>query len=983
MVRALATVVKHLYSLVQDDCPKGLWAQGTKFARQKLVYGESSTDEEIVLRVKAPGLPVAPTVVFYPGDDEWDCDCPSQMESCAHVAAAIIALKKARDNGLDMPKNEKKGARVFYRFTSGKRTLRFKRTLVTEKSEKPLEGMVFTLVRKPGHKIDATNLDLEVDQVLGSRNSEILPIEKLSALFEKLQSIVDQEKVTLDGRQIFTDPFPILPLAKVRNNKEGVRLSVVPHPDIDEIIADGVVLCGETLRILGQQAVTGARLEHLPITMEYGKDRLGELVTKVLPELEGQVIPDIKTDRLPGTEGDIEPNVDIEVSQEEQSLSVLATLLYGDPPRARIENDRLIHFKGLVPLRDRARERDLITRLRDELHLVPGRRVKFDGADAAAFTQKLRRWRGEVAEKGDVLYRFPLVPKLLINGDKFEIYFETSGEEGKDQKRVDASAVIGAWRGGMAQVPIEGGAWAPLPSSWLKEHGNKVADLLAARELSRDETPLFVKPVLAELARELGAQAPVSFEKLAMLVEAFDELPSVKPPKGLKAELREYQKKGVDWLYFLRDAGLGAVLADDMGLGKTLQTLCALKPPALVVCPTSVLPNWQAEIKRFRPNMTTMIYHGPKRDLDKKADILITTYAILRLDQEKLSKKRWAAIVLDEAQAIKNPSSLVAKAAYRLNGSFRVALSGTPVENRLDELWSLFHFTNPGLLGRRPDFADRYSRPIAKGDQAATDKLRKHIKPFVLRRMKREVAPELPPRTDMVLHVELSPEERAVYDAVRVATRKDVVQMLSQGGSVVAALEALLRLRQAACHPSLIPGQTLEASAKVSTLVEALENAVEGGHKALVFSQWTSLLDLIEPKLRGKDIDFIRLDGSTSDRGKVVRTFQDDNGPPVLLASLKAGGTGLNLTAADHVFLCDPWWNPAAEDQAADRAHRIGQDRPVIVYRLVSKDTVEERIITLQEHKRSLADAALGNAAAATALSRDDLLFLLGDVAQK
>jgi SNF2 family DNA or RNA helicase len=380
---------------------------------------------------------------------------------------------------------------------------------------------------------------------------------------------------------------------------------------------------------------------------------------------------------------------------------------------------------------------------------------------------------------------------------------------------------------------------------------------------------------------------------------------------------------------------------------------------------------------RFRPGLRTAIYHGPRRALDPTADLTLTTYAILRLDAEALAAVRWDIAILDEAQAIKNPDSQAARAAYALEAGFRVALSGTPVENRLDELWSQLHFTNRGVLGGRGAFDDRFARPIAAGDAGAADRLRQKIRPFVLRRLKRDVAPELPPRVDAVLYCELEDEEKNVYEAVRAATRKEVVARLAEGGSVLAALEALLRLRQAACHPALVPGQFAVTSAKVERLLEALQDAAADGHKALVFSQWTSLLDLVEPHLARAQISFTRLDGSTRDRASVVASFQDEAGPPVLLISLKAGGTGLNLTAADHVFLLDPWWNPAVEDQAADRAHRIGQDKSVMVYRLVAKDTVEEGILALQDRKRRIAEAALGGAGQAAAITRDDLLALL------
>jgi SNF2 family DNA or RNA helicase len=495
---------------------------------------------------------------------------------------------------------------------------------------------------------------------------------------------------------------------------------------------------------------------------------------------------------------------------------------------------------------------------------------------------------------------------------------------------------------------------------------------------------------VAALCEALEQPPPPAFERLRALVGAgAAALPDEPLPADLHATLRDYQRDGVRWLAFLRQAGLGGLLADDMGLGKTLQALCAVQGRTLVVAPTSVLPNWAVEARRFRPSLRVCTYHGPVRTLDPTADLTLTTYALLRLDLEALCAVEWQTVVLDEAQAIKNPDSQVARAAYRVPGTFRIAMTGTPVENRLEDLWSQLHFANPGLLGGRGEFQEQYVRPIAAGQAARAAALRQRIRPFLLRRRKQEVARELPPRTDVVLYCELSPAERELYDAVRAATQDDVAKRLGAGDSVFAVLEALLRLRQAACHPALVPGserakacgaggdEPAQTSAKLERLRETLEECVAEEHKALVFSQWTSLLDRCEPVLQAAGLPFVRLDGSTRDRGAVVERFQDPAGPPVMLISLRAGGTGLNLTAADHVFLLDPWWNPAVEDQAADRAHRIGQDKPVLVHRLVARDTVEERILALQEHKRALAETAVGDASQAAAITRDELLALL------
>ncbi|TFH20671.1 MAG: DEAD/DEAH box helicase, partial [Myxococcales bacterium] len=538
---------------------------------------------------------------------------------------------------------------------------------------------------------------------------------------------------------------------------------------------------------------------------------------------------------------------------------------------------------------------------------------------------------------------------------------------------------------------------ARVPAGWLETHGHLVMDLLSAREQNEGRVPRAALPILGELCEALEAPPPFELERLRALLDAgagrkaagatddnADTADSVLAQARelcpeFQGELRHYQAVGVLWLGRLRDAGLGAVLADDMGLGKTIQALCVLEGRALVVCPRSVIHNWTREIERFRPGMSVDLYHGPRRTITPAA-VTLTTYATMRNDIEALCDVDWDAIVLDEAQAIKNPDSQVARAAFRLPGAFRLSLSGTPIENRPAEMWSQMHFCNRGLLGGRRDFADRYESPMLAGEAAATEKLRRRIRPFVLRRLKREVARELPPRTDSVLYVELEAEERAAYDAVRSATRADVVKRLSDGTTgVMAALEALLRLRQAACHRGLLPGSEAPTSSKVEALCEALEDAAADGHKALVFSQWTGFLDRIEPHLDELDLGYVRLDGSTRDRQAVVDAFQSEEGPPVMLVSLTAGGTGLNLTAADHVFLLDPWWNPAVEDQAADRAHRIGQDRPVMVYRLVAKDTVEERVLDLQERKRRIAEGVLTADAgsAAGGVTREDILALL------
>jgi hypothetical protein len=1015
-------VTDALIASIRRRCKSALWSQGVSLARAGAVALESRTAEEIVLRVRAPGRVVPLTVVLYPTESEWECDCESRVSPCEHVAAAAIVLAGPKDEddgqapgaadaGVKVPAGAL-GARVDYRFTRAGEGLRLARVLVAANgAETALDGTLRALLGNPTRaaSLQVEAADLRVDGLLeiGGGARGVLSPTKLDGL---LQLLAGAARVTVDGLATTISEEVILPLATLvdapgASGTAEVRLTISADPRVRAVVAPSVALCEDegrrALHRLGETELTGVWLQRLPVRRAFGAAELGELVTSVLPELARQTALDVRSARLPPVVRDLEPRIVLQLDQAGAAagggLSVLPALVYGSPPCARVDAGKLVYLRGPVPLRDLPAERRALKRLRAELDLLPGRRTSYSGADAPRFVEKLKRWRGDLAggAAGVVKPAATLEPRLRLatDGDaaagteavRFELTFAAVAAPGagpgaaQTGAGVDATAVIRAWQEGLGIVPLGDGGWASLPLGWLQKHGQRVADLLAARQ---DDGHLarHALPGLAALCAELEYPPPPALDRLAPLVAGFERLPEAPLPVDLTATLRAYQRQGVSWLSFLAGAGLGGVLADDMGLGKTLQAMCVFDSGSgrtLVVAPTSVIFNWQAELARFRPALSVCVYHGASRTLDPVADVTLTSYALLRLDAQALAGVAWRTVVLDEAQAIKNPDSQTARAAYALPASFRLALTGTPIENRLEELWSLMHFANRGLLGGRSDFADRHARPIAEGQAGAAAALRQRVRPFLLRRLKQDVAPELPPRTEAVLRVELGDGERAVYDAVRAATQKDILALLDGGQGVMQALEALLRLRQAACHPALVPGQTAQTSSKVEALLEALETAVAEDHKALVFSQWTSLLDLIEPALARAELPFVRLDGGTRDRAAVVSRFQAPGGPPVMLVSLKAGGSGLNLTAADHVFLCDPWWNPAVEAQAADRTHRIGQTRPVFVYRLVAAGTVEERILALQDSKRALMDAALGDGSAAAGLTRADLLALL------
>ena len=550
---------------------------------------------------------------------------------------------------------------------------------------------------------------------------------------------------------------------------------------------------------------------------------------------------------------------------------------------------------------------------------------------------------------------------------------------------------------GRRYVRLSDGSFARLDAQKVKEVLLRQAEILATGGGQGSRLPLSqagrIQELLEQVGRaHVGADAKDLFQKL----RAIDEIKGAKKPRALKAQLRPYQEAGFHWLAFLHDIGSGGVLADDMGLGKTIQTIALLlhvkaadekegRPfKALIVAPTSVVTNWLREMDRFAPSLTHALWHGGGRkdraDELETADVVVTSYALLRRDEELLAKLSLRYAILDEAQNIKNPLSATARAAKRLKADRRLALTGTPIENRLSEIWSIFDFVSPGLLGPLDKFEERYSRPIDGGDQKAATRLKATIHPFILRRAKGDVLKDLPEKIESDQYCEMQGEQGALYAAVLKEVRTQVMGEVEKQGmsrAHIQILAGLTRLRQAACDPRLLglPRDfTDDDSGKLVALRELLQTCVAGGHRTLVFSQFVSMLTLIKKALDEDKVRYCYLDGSTKDRPAVVDQFQREDGPPVFLISLKAGGSGLNLTAADTVIHFDPWWNPAVENQATDRAHRIGQTKVVTNYRLIAKGTIEEKILELGDRKRELVGAVLSeDAGGAKKLTKTDL----------
>ncbi len=569
-------------------------------------------------------------------------------------------------------------------------------------------------------------------------------------------------------------------------------------------------------------------------------------------------------------------------------------------------------------------------------------------------------------------------------------WFELHGEVDYGGATAKLPALLAALRRGENMVRLDDGTYGLLPEEWLSRFGT-IADMGTAEaghvRFRRNQAGLLD----ALLATQPEVDCDATFARVRDELRTFGGVGAGEQPAGFVGQLRDYQRDGIGWMDFLRRFGFGGCLADDMGVGKTAQVLALLEArraspesqgPSLVVVPKSLVFNWRQEAARFTPRLRVLDHTGMGRSVGSFSDydVILTTYGTLRRDAAEFKDIEFDYVVLDEAQAIKNAGTESAKAARLLHGRNRLALSGTPVENHLGELWSIFEFLNPGMLGAG---VFKLAGNAGRNPSEETRRLLAHaLRPFILRRTKEQVARELPPKSEQTIFCELERAQRKLYNDLRLHYRNSLLGMVETKGlakSKIQVLEALLRLRQAACHPALIdPKRRKDPSAKLDVLIDRLEEIAAEGHKALVFSQFTSLLSLVQDRLDESGMVYEYLDGATRDRQQRVERFQTDPHCPLFLISLKAGGLGLNLTAAEYVFLLDPWWNPAVEAQAVDRAHRIGQMHQVFAYRLIARDTVEEKILELQSSKRDLANAIIGeDNSLIRDLKREDLELLL------
>jgi SNF2 family DNA or RNA helicase len=983
---------------VQKKIPPGLWSRGVELARLGFVRTDTATwnpknpPAECRFAVLVKDVVKVPQIHLYLDDEDITCSCVRRAEFCEHIAAVVAWIKNPtpitqQTNTQQAP--EARSAQIAYVIQA------------ETKEEDPHHPPLLLITRKilgstqANALAEAPTLDTSLVSRIGAQQTGRL-IAKDAAL--RVQAI--DCDLRLDGllkpgtTSISSQGF--FPIARYLRESQQVYINGKPTSIVLETrkpkgeLKPGPGLSWELtvhvgpsqqspVELLasedGSQQVMRVRrgTSLLPKSRTYTADERAQMVAE-LPKLQEALDLDVFGE-IPEV-SDVQPVLNLKLEPIDQDQwSAQVTILYP------VQNPALTVYQ-----RNPGKEHALERQAQMEFHLKLNQTQVIETPRALEIkerAQKLKIRLGTLLNHSQTLHATKLAPLVSLSSDG-------RPEISLGSEDVSLERAWSAFEAGESVVSGGSGRWFALPTAWFSKNRSMLERFLLLRDsrasLLNPEMTEFLKTSIAETNaitedpnRPTSAAATAIASGHASLhdaIRALDKEPKV--PK-LEAQLRDYQLHGVKWLLRLKKVGLGALLADDMGLGKTLQAIATLdhKKQTLVVCPTSVLWNWRDQISRFRPELSLGVFWGPNRDWKKvhKSSVIITSYSLLKSEIDTFRKTTWDAVIADESQTLKNPYSQAAQLIKQIPARFRIALSGTPLENRLTDLWSQMDFAVPGILGPKRD-AGSLSIP----------QIQSRIQGFFLRRTKEEVAKELPPKSIMTLTVELTPEEREVYQTVIAAQREELIRALEESSEDAARprkgvtiLEALLRLRQASCHPRLIDPTSMLTSSKVDLLVERLDESAAQGHRALVFSQWTSLLDLIEPELSERGIRFVRLDGSTRDRESVVSEFQAPGGPQVFLLSLKAGGTGLNLTAADEVYFMDPWWNPTTEAQASDRAHRIGQTRPVSIFRLIAKDTIEERVEQVQVQKRTLAQQTLSEEIQAGALDIQELKLLLSE----
>lgn len=822
------------------------------------------------------------------------------------------------------------------------------------------------------------------------------------------RSVLDPKPIVFAG----ADPFELVVAIYPRvgaDGKERLRVQpmlqrpteCVPLERINLVTRDGEVLFGGVIGCVPTEAVPLLRAWYVEGAVDVPKPSLATLMDEATqwPGVRLDLSPDLD---MESRQGSPQPRLHLaspgKHPQEDPDLLVATIeMVYGDEafPLTATTGSLWNREKRELVLRDRDAELERLADL-ESIGLQGDARgqLRLQRCQLPEAVIQLRRCGWEVIADGNAMRSASGFSISVASGQD---WFDLHAEAEFGDTSVALPELLKALRDGKQFVTLGDGTHGLLPSEWLKQfEGVDTAGTVEEDAIRFTQTQaLLLDAMLGELE---DVSMDRAFKAWCEKLNSFEGVAPADAPEGFEGELRDYQRLGLGWFGFLQEFCLGGCLADDMGLGKTIQVLALLQArkaqrqrgetidgenpiprTSLVVVPKSLVFNWIVEATKFTPGLRVLDYTGTGRQAAleeiEPCDVVITTYGTLRNDVMLLKEQAFDYVILDEAQAIKNPASLAAKSVRLIPSQQRLAMTGTPIENHLGDLWSIFDFLNPGMLGR-----SLTGSKVNESDPKRLEQLAAAVRPMILRRTKENVLMELPEKNETTLYCELSAKQRKQYDELRQHYQQSLMKRVADKGlkkSKIHVLEALLRLRQAACDTRLLDRQKGVVGAKISMLMEQLDEVLGEGHKALVFSQFTSLLSLVKESLDARDYRYEYLDGQTRNRQECVDRFQNDGDCKLFLISLKAGGHGLNLTSADYVYIMDPWWNPAVEAQAVDRAHRMGQVKPVMAYRLIARDTVEEKIAELQESKRQLADAIISEQKSLISeLSGDDLRWL-------
>jgi superfamily II DNA or RNA helicase len=958
-------------TIMREASSPALWSRAIELSRRDPFVPERVTDEVIAGRMMGLDQKLAFEVELFDADQEWSCTCQDREDPCVHaVAMAIVVKRRTADEWREIIKinaqgdasksqaNQNRNGVITYRFSRLKESLRFERVVVGQGREHALVSSLLTHITTLKADVIAVpnQFDYQVEQSLENDRHGTLRTETMHRL---LRALRQAPKVLLDMQPVQTSDEKVGLIVEITDDGAAVALRGMRDPRITEVFANGVALCGRTLHPAVVPEFTQQESDIMRRGGKYFPQEMHRLETSILPALSAKVRVVNKSKRIQIAEH-IEPRLRLRIADTGTRLNIEPVIVYADDEDKLFVDRRGMHVVGTAKVaRDEIAER----RLRDEAFRKTG--INWGEIKEVAVSEGLDWIVGTGARHPDLLrtqdltrYRNSggLVLTWVNEGGQIGLMSEYNGKKklfslSSDDHAGSVSSMLqraqSAIERGESSIPWLDGTYVSLPIAWLAANRVLIQSVLSARTSDGRALARLVSGATA-------SDGESDNDAESMLAHRSMQWPIVQPFAGFVGALRPYQQHGLNWLSSLFADGVGGILADEMGLGKTVQILACMPKNTLIVAPSSILSNWRSELAKFRPDLKVVIHHGSQRGvLSRDADVVVTSFGLLRQDEKEFSLRTWEMCVIDEAQYVRNPETQSYQSVQSVKAKVKLAVTGTPIENKMTDLWALMNLVNEGLFGSRTSFQKMLGQGVEKGQKSAIAEIRRLVSPFMIRRKKSKVATDLPDRIESVVRIDLNDDERRVYEGLR-----QEAQTMMRDSSVKAfnMLPALLRLRQSCCHLGLLPNLSERTSTKTDRAIEMIQEITGDGGRVLLFSQWTSFLDLIERRLNETGITHLRVDGGTANRGEIVSQFQNGEGD-VMLLSLKAAGVGLNLTAADHVFIMDPWWNPAVEAQAADRAHRIGQTKNVMIHRFVAEGTVEERVLALQEHKQRLVEA--------------------------